>query len=67
VQFANDKVQDQQQIESMLNNGAKALIIASVDGTAKLRKASLEALLAALRNRLTADGTPLAIMIEDAQ
>ena len=31
----NDKVQDQQQqIESMLNNGAKALIIASIDGTA---------------------------------
>ena len=35
VQFGNDKVQDQQQqIESMLNNGAKALIIASIDGTA---------------------------------
>ena len=34
---------------------------------AKLRKASLEALLAALLDRLTADGTPLAIMIEDAQ
>ena len=35
VQYANDKVPDQQQqIESMLNNGAKALIIASIDGTA---------------------------------
>jgi putative multiple sugar transport system substrate-binding protein len=35
VQFANDKVPDQQQqIEAMLNNGAKALIIASIDGTA---------------------------------
>ncbi|HET9871935.1 MAG TPA: multiple monosaccharide ABC transporter substrate-binding protein [Propionibacteriaceae bacterium] len=35
VQYANDKVPDQQQqIESMLNKGAKALIIASIDGTA---------------------------------
>ncbi len=35
VQYANDKVPDQQQqLESMLNNGAKALIIASIDGTA---------------------------------
>jgi putative multiple sugar transport system substrate-binding protein len=35
VQYANDKVPDQQQqIESMLNNGAKALIVASIDGTA---------------------------------
>jgi putative multiple sugar transport system substrate-binding protein len=35
LQYANDKVPDQQQqIESMLNNGAKALIIASIDGTA---------------------------------
>ncbi len=35
VQYANNKVPDQQQqIESMLNNGAKALIIASIDGTA---------------------------------
>jgi putative multiple sugar transport system substrate-binding protein len=35
LQYANDSVpQQQQQIESMLNNGAKALIIASIDGTA---------------------------------
>ena len=35
VQYANDKVPDQQQqLESMLNKGAKALIIASIDGTA---------------------------------
>ena len=35
LQYANDKVPDQQQqLESMLNNGAKALIIASIDGTA---------------------------------
>jgi len=35
LQYANDKVPDQQQqIESMLNNGAKALIVASIDGTA---------------------------------
>jgi len=35
LQYANDKVPDQQQqIESMLNNGAKALIIAAIDGTA---------------------------------
>jgi putative multiple sugar transport system substrate-binding protein len=35
LQYANDKVQDQiSQIESMLNKGAKALIIASIDGTA---------------------------------
>jgi putative multiple sugar transport system substrate-binding protein len=34
VQYANNKVPDQQQqIESMLNNGAKALIVASIDGT----------------------------------
>ena len=38
LQYANDKVPDQQQqIESMLNNGAKALIIASIDGTALTR------------------------------
>ena len=35
LQYANDKVPDQQQqIESMLNNGARALIVASIDGTA---------------------------------
>jgi putative multiple sugar transport system substrate-binding protein len=35
LQYANDKVQDQiSQIEGMLNKGAKALIIASIDGTA---------------------------------
>jgi putative multiple sugar transport system substrate-binding protein len=35
LQYANDKVPDQQQqIESMLNNQAKALIVASIDGTA---------------------------------
>lgn len=35
LQYANDKVPDQQQqIETMLNKGAKALIIASIDGTA---------------------------------
>ena len=35
LQYANDKVPDQQQqIESMLNKGAKALIIAAIDGTA---------------------------------
>ncbi|WP_108249554.1 substrate-binding domain-containing protein [Planctomonas deserti] len=35
LQYANDKVQDQiSQIESMLNKGAKALIVASIDGTA---------------------------------
>ena len=35
LQYANDQVpQQQQQIESMLNNGAKALIVASIDGTA---------------------------------
>jgi putative multiple sugar transport system substrate-binding protein len=35
LQYANDKVPDQQQqIESMLNNGAKALIVAAIDGTA---------------------------------
>ena len=35
LQYANDKVPDQQQqIESMLNKGAKALIVASIDGTA---------------------------------
>ena len=35
LQYANDSVpQQQQQIESMLNNGAKALIVASIDGTA---------------------------------
>jgi putative multiple sugar transport system substrate-binding protein len=35
VQYANDKVPDQQQqLESMLNKGAKALIIAAIDGTA---------------------------------
>ena len=35
LQYANDSVpQQQQQIESMLNNGAKTLIIASIDGTA---------------------------------
>jgi putative multiple sugar transport system substrate-binding protein len=35
VQYANDKVPDQQQqLESMLNKSAKALIIASIDGTA---------------------------------
>ena len=34
-QYANDKVPDQQQqIESMLNNQAKVLIVASIDGTA---------------------------------
>ncbi|MCU1442876.1 MAG: putative sugar transporter, substrate-binding protein [Cryobacterium sp.] len=35
LQSANDKVQDQiSQIEGMLNKGAKALIIAAIDGTA---------------------------------
>ena len=35
LQYANDKVPDQQQqIESMVNNKAKALIVASIDGTA---------------------------------
>jgi putative multiple sugar transport system substrate-binding protein len=35
LQYANDKVPDQQQqIESMVNKGAKALIVASIDGTA---------------------------------
>lgn len=35
LQYANDKVPDQQQqIESMLNKGAKVLIVASIDGTA---------------------------------
>ena len=35
LQYANDKVPDQQQqLESMLNKGAKALIIAAIDGTA---------------------------------
>ncbi len=35
LQYGNDQVpQQQQQIESMLNNGAKALIVASIDGTA---------------------------------
>lgn len=34
LQYANDKVPDQQQLESMINKGAKALIIASIDGTA---------------------------------
>jgi putative multiple sugar transport system substrate-binding protein len=35
LQYANDKVPDQQQqLESMLNNQAKVLIIASIDGTA---------------------------------
>jgi putative multiple sugar transport system substrate-binding protein len=35
LQYANDSVpQQQQQIESMVNNGAKALIVASIDGTA---------------------------------
>jgi putative multiple sugar transport system substrate-binding protein len=35
LEYANDSVpQQQQQIESMLNKGAKALIIASIDGTA---------------------------------
>jgi putative multiple sugar transport system substrate-binding protein len=35
VQYANDKVPDQQQqLESMLNKSAKALIIAAIDGTA---------------------------------
>jgi putative multiple sugar transport system substrate-binding protein len=35
LQYGNDSVpQQQQQIESMLNNGAKALIVASIDGTA---------------------------------
>jgi putative multiple sugar transport system substrate-binding protein len=35
VQYANDKVPDQQQqLESMLNKGAKALIVAAIDGTA---------------------------------
>ncbi|HYP45819.1 MAG TPA: multiple monosaccharide ABC transporter substrate-binding protein [Propionibacteriaceae bacterium] len=35
LQYANDKVpEQQQQIESMLNKGAKALIVASIDGTA---------------------------------
>lgn len=35
LQYANDKVQDQiSQIEGMLNKGAKALIIAAIDGTA---------------------------------
>ena len=35
MQYANDKVPDQQQqLESMLNKGAKALIIAAIDGTA---------------------------------
>ena len=35
LQYANDKVPDQQQqIENMLTKGAKALIIASIDGTA---------------------------------
>jgi putative multiple sugar transport system substrate-binding protein len=35
LQYANDKVPDQQQqIESMLNKGAKALIVAAIDGTA---------------------------------
>ncbi len=35
LQYANDKVQDQiSQIEGMLNKGAEALIIASIDGTA---------------------------------
>lgn len=35
LQYANDKVPDQQQqIEAMLNKGAKALIVASIDGTA---------------------------------
>ncbi len=35
LQYANDKVQDQiSQIETMLNKGAKALIVASIDGTA---------------------------------
>jgi putative multiple sugar transport system substrate-binding protein len=35
LEYANDQVpQQQQQIESMLNKGAKALIIAAIDGTA---------------------------------
>ena len=35
LQYANDKVPDQQQqLESMINKGAKALIVASIDGTA---------------------------------
>ncbi|PJJ71068.1 putative multiple sugar transport system substrate-binding protein [Diaminobutyricimonas aerilata] len=35
LQYADDKVEDQiSQIEAMLNKGAKALIIASIDGTA---------------------------------
>ena len=35
LQYANDDIPNQQQqIESMLNKGAKALIIASIDGTA---------------------------------
>jgi putative multiple sugar transport system substrate-binding protein len=35
LQYANDKVpEQQQQIESMLNKQAKALIVASIDGTA---------------------------------
>jgi putative multiple sugar transport system substrate-binding protein len=35
LQYANDQVpQQQQQIDAMLNKGAKALIIASIDGTA---------------------------------
>lgn len=35
LEYANDNVpQQQQQIESMLNRGAKVLIIASIDGTA---------------------------------
>lgn len=35
LQYANDKVPDQQaQLDAMLNKGAKALIIASIDGTA---------------------------------
>lgn len=35
LQYADDKVeQQQQQIESMINNGARALVVASIDGTA---------------------------------
>ena len=35
LQYASDKVPaQQQQLESMLDNGAKALIIAAIDGTA---------------------------------
>ena len=44
LQYANDKVPDQQQqIESMFNKGAKALIIAAIDGTALTQQLKLPA------------------------